>query len=281
MTRLRHALVLGVAAALLLGAGASTAIERWLLPRPDGDVLTILLLGSDEGPPRSSDPLRGRADGFQLLFVSANRLHATFVSIPRDAYVNVPGHGATRINTCLVSGPERCVETVESVFGIDVDHYLLTSMRGFMRGVERNGGVEVEVPTRLRVGSTSVPAGRARLDGAEALAYVRDRTNRGGGDFARSQAQAEVLAQLHRELVADPSPGRVFQALRDLRRHTVTDLSGPQLTRLAFEALRVRPDNVKRAFATGSLATVGGASVVRLHDSAYRLIRDAAEDGRI
>jgi polyisoprenyl-teichoic acid--peptidoglycan teichoic acid transferase len=264
--RRRRLLVLVAAAAVLLG-GVAAAAEHVLLPQPDGEVLTLLLLGSDGGPPRSDQMLTARADAFQLLFVSGSRRHATFVSIPRDAYVSVAGRGQTRINACLNGGPEACVATVEQEFGVDVDGYFVTTM---------------DVPTPVYDGGTAITeAGVQRLNGSQALTYGRDRKNRSGGDFARSQAQAEMLALAHADVVAAGDVATALEAAAILRRHTVTDLSGPQLVRLAFEALHLSPGNVERVLAEGSATTVGGASVVRLAPSAYERIRDAAADGRV
>ena len=89
MSRRRRQLVTVVAIATLLLGSTAVAGERLLLPDPDGEVLTLVLLGSDGGPPRGDQMLTARADGFQLLFVSGDRQHATFVSVPRDAYVSV------------------------------------------------------------------------------------------------------------------------------------------------------------------------------------------------
>lgn len=282
IARLRRRLLAPLlVAGLLVGGTAAASVERWVLPGASDEVFTLLLLGSDLGPPRSGVAEEGNADGFQLLFVSADRRAATFVSIPRDSWVTVPGLGDARINTCLFEGPQRCVATVESEFGITVDGYLLTTMRGFTRGVERFGGIDVEVPRPLVVGGTSVAPGPQRLDGPEALVYARDRMSRAGGDFARSAAQAELLAQAHRQVVEDGSPRAVFAALRLLRQGTVTDLSGPQLTRLGFEALRLDPAAVGRELAPARVGTVGAASVVFLEDRAYAIVADAAQDGRV
>lgn len=281
MNRAR-ALVATVLAVALLGvAGTAAALDRWLLPPGDGEVLTLLLLGSDEGPPRTGSYDAGNADGFHLLFVSGDRQHATFVSIPRDSYVPVPHQGRTRINACLFNGPERCVETVETVFGVSVDGYLLTNMRAFTRGVDRFGGIEIDVPQHLRVGGTSLAPGRQTLDGPEALVYARDRKSRANGDVGRSQAQAQLLAAAHRQVQAQGSPGDVFRALTMLRRHTVTDLSGPELVRLAFESLQLPAGNVERTYLPGSLGFAGPAAVYFLSDAAYARVADAAADGRL
>lgn len=272
-----------VAAVIVVAAtGIAVAAEGLLLPESDGEVLTLLLLGSDSGPPRGGSPLAARADGFQLLFVSGDRRHATFVSLPRDSWVDVPGRGASRINACLNAGPQRCVETVESEFGVDVDGYLATSMNGWKAAVSAFGGIEVDVARPLADGGQDIDqAGLQRLSGSQALTYARDRKNRPDGDFGRSQAQAELLALAHEQATADATVASVLGAVTILRRYTVTDLDGSQVARLAFEALRLPPDGVERVLADGSSARIGGASVVRLAPSAYDVIADAADDGRL
>lgn len=280
--RLRRLLAATLAITLVLSGSAVAAAERWLLPSPDGEVLTLLLLGSDGGPPRDDDLRSARADGFQLLFVSGDRQHATFVSIPRDAWVPVAGRGTTRINACLNGGPERCVDTVEAEFGIEVDGYLLTSMHAFRRAVSEHGGLTVDVPRRLQVGTTIVEPGDGQtLQGFAALVYARDRKSRPDGDFGRSRAQAELLAIAHREVHEEGDTRAVLDAVSTLRRHTLTDIPPADLVRYGFEAMRLPPEHVSRELAPSRLGTAGAASVVYLQPSAYDLIRDAAADGRI
>lgn len=280
--RRRHRLT-GLLLGLLLVAGTGAgAAERVLTPPSDGEVLTLLLLGSDDGPPRDADPLSARADGFHLLFVAADRQHATFVSIPRDAWVTVPGRGTTRINACLNHGPERCVDTVEQEFGVTVDGYLVTSMAGFAAAVQAFGGLTVDVPRPVYDGGQDiVSAGVQQLSGSQALTYARDRKNRPQGDLDRSRAQAELLALGHAEVVARGGVAEVLDAVAIVRRHTVTDLSGPTLVGLGLEALQLPPASVERVLAPGRHGMAGAASVVFLEPAAYTLVRDAAADGRI
>jgi polyisoprenyl-teichoic acid--peptidoglycan teichoic acid transferase len=279
----RRFLLLLVVASLTLGGGAAVAVERLLLPPVGADeVLTLLLLGSDEGPNRSENPLVGRADGIQLLFVSADRMHATFVSVPRDSYMPVPGRGTTRINACLVDGPENCVTAVENEFGVQVDGYLVSSMRGFARAIDAFGGITVDVPTPVFDGGYDIPsAGVQHLEGLQALTYARDRKHRPGGDFGRSQAQAELLAIAHSDVRAAGDVRSILDAVAVLRRHSVTDLSGPEIVRLAFEAAHLPPENVQRVLAPGNHGMAGAAAIVRLERGAYDLISDAATDGRV
>jgi len=296
----RAVVMLIVGALVILPLVGLLALERVTAVGPSSDrPLAILLLGSDAGPPRDDDTATGRADGFQLLFVSAERDRATFVSLPRDSWVPVPGLGDTKINACLTKGPENCVSTVENAFGIEVDGYFLTSMWGFADAVNEfvgcdigdpelsrscTKGLEVDVDFACSSGCGGFPIaqrGPQRVTGFQALTIARNRGNRAAGDFTRSQSQAELLALAHAEMQADGSVARMLESLRILRRHSVTDLTLPQLTRLGFDAMLLDPANVERILAPSRIGSVGAASVVFLNDPAYDIIAEAAATGRL
>lgn len=277
----RAALALLVATTVLVGS-AALAVTQVLLPAPDGEPLTFLLIGSDAGPPRGGDPLVARADSLQLLFVDGERQHATFISLPRDSWIPVVGRGTTRINACLTGGPETCVATVEREFGLEVDGYVATSMNAFKAAVDDFGGLVVDVPTPLYDGGMDITeTGEQRLKGSQALTYGRDRKNRSGGDFGRSRAQAELLALAHAEVSSAGDVRAVLDAVTTVRRHAATDLSGPRLVRLGLEALQLPPENVTRELAPATVGRAGAASVVFLQPRAYDLIADAADDARL
>jgi polyisoprenyl-teichoic acid--peptidoglycan teichoic acid transferase len=299
--RTRRAVVaLIVGAMVVLPLVGLLAMERVTAVGPSTDrPLAILLLGSDGGPPRDDDPMKSRADGFQLLFVSAERDRATFVSLPRDSWVPVTGLGDNKINACLTRGPENCVTTVENAFGIEIDGYLATSMWGFADAVNEFVGcpvgdpeltrdcsrglkVDVDFTCTANCGGFAIPrSGVQQVSGFEALTIARNRGQRAAGDFTRSESQAELLAIAHAEMQAEGSVARMMDALRILRRHSVTDLTLPQLARLGLDAMRLDPANVERILAPARLGTVGAASVVFLNDATYDIIAEAAETGRL
>ena len=297
----RTVVMLVVGALLVLPIIGVFAMERVTAVGPSTDrPLAILLLGSDGGPPRADDPLSARADGFQLLFVSAERDRATFVSIPRDSWVPVTGLGDNRINACLTRGPENCVTTVENVFDIEIDAYFVTSMWGFAEAVNEfvgcdsgaedpevsrgcTRGLEIDVDFSCRQNCSGFPIeerGVQKVSGYQALTLARNRSIRAGGDFARSESQAEVLAVAHRTMQEDGSIARMMDSLRILRRHSVTDLTLPQLTRLGLDAMRLDPDAVERVRPPARTGTVGAASVVFLDDVVFDIITEAAATGR-
>ncbi|MBW3618827.1 MAG: LCP family protein [Actinobacteria bacterium] len=273
----------GLAVLLVVTSLAATAgtAARWLVTPVDDGVITLLLLGSDEGPPRAGTPERGRADAFHLLFVSPDREHATFVNIARDAWVPIADRGNGKINGCLAGGPDRCVRTVEGYFGIDVDHYLLTSMHGMAHAFEQFGGIDVEVDRALTMGGPDIAAGAQHLNGYEALTYARDRKNRPDGDFGRTRAQAELLQRAHAEAVAGADLGSIARAVAILSRHVVTDIPDAHLLRYGYAAMTLRPRNVANVTLPGTIGTAGAASVIRLGGGAAALVADAADDGRV
>jgi|DEB0MinimDraft_10_1074344.scaffolds.fasta_scaffold02930_3 LCP family protein required for cell wall assembly len=280
--------------ALLLLPALAFATERLVAVDPEGDgTLVVLLMGSDQGPPRDELPTEGRADAIQLLFVSAERDAATFVSIPRDSWLDVPGFGETKVNACLTRGADNCVDTLEEAFGIEIAGWMVTSMWGMADAVNEFAGcpsgpedcdrglvVNVDFTCSSQCGGLPIAErGEQRLNGYEALTYARYRKGREGGDFGRSQGQAELLAIAHREVAEDGSVARMMDALRILRRHTVTSFTMPQLVRLGIDALRVDPATVQRQLIPSTTATIGAASAVRLLDGAYPMVDDAYDDG--
>jgi LCP family protein required for cell wall assembly len=280
--------------ALLLLPALAFATERLTAVAPEGDgTLVVLLMGSDEGPPRDGRPDEGRADAIQLLFVSAERDAATFISIPRDSWVPVNGVGETKINACMTRGPQNCADTIEDVFGVEIAGWMLTSMWGMADAVNEFSGcpsgpedcdrglvVNVDFTCTSQCGGLAIPErGEQRLNGYEALTYARYRKGREGGDFGRAQGQAELLAIAHREVAEDGSVARMMDALRILRRHTITSFTMPQLVRLGLDALRVDPATVQRQLIPSTTATIGAASAVRLLDGAYPMVDDASDDG--
>ena len=275
----RQVLLLVLTLALVAAAVPTTAIH--LAARPlDDDRYTLLVMGSDMGPWRPGSVLGGRSDALHLVSVVPSSGAVSILSFPRDSYVPVPGMGTTRINAGLTRGPETAVATVEDLTGVPIDDWIVTGMSAFVVGVEEFGGVEIDVPQRVRVDANVVEPGQQRLDGTDALVYGRDRKSRSDGDFGRNRAQAELLAAMHAEVVdRDPSPVELAALLRDLRRRTVSSIPPPRMAVLAALALDIDPADVVRRQAPGVNANRGGASVVVLTSEAEALFADLRDDG--
>lgn len=254
---------------------ATEQISAALRPTWNNDrVLTILILGSDLGLPRSGNPRRGRSDAVHLLAVDTRRLRATIVNIPRDSYI-----GGDKVNAHMaLGGPERTKAVLSRYTGIDIDYYAMTTFRGLRDMVEAIGPVPIKLDVPVRdgnVNAANMSAGRVRLTGKRALALSRVRKTIPGGDFRRSRHQGQLLRAVHRHLRRNKSDlWTVTNTLALFSRNVHTDIPHHQLFRLASLALQIKPGDVRQIPLGGGTGFVGGASVVHLNPgSTFRDIR--------
>jgi LCP family protein required for cell wall assembly len=144
-----------------------------------------------------------RTDTILLVHVPEFRSEtpATVVSIPRDSYVPIPGHGKDKINSAFaMGGAPLLTQTVEQATGLRLDHYAEIGFSGFAGLVDALGGVTMcpTAPINDPLAGIDLPAGCQKLDGRSALGYVRTRdTPR--ADLDRMVNQRQFLsALLHR-----------------------------------------------------------------------------------
>jgi LCP family protein required for cell wall assembly len=137
------------------------------------------------------------SDSLMLLHMGTGR--PVLISIPRDSYVPIPGHGDNKINAALgFGGPTLLVQTVENVTGLRIDHYMGIGFGGLVSVVNQIGGVYICLPTALHDydSGANLKAGCQTLDGDQALAFVRDRHSFADEDLQRMQDQRAFLKAL-------------------------------------------------------------------------------------
>ena len=148
--------------------------------------INILLLGID---PTHNDTAQGRSDTMILTTIPPVVPYLHMLSIPRDLWVDIPGHGQNRINTAHFfaeiahpgSGPAAAAQAVELNFQVPVNYTVRIQIEGFEKVVTAMGGVTVTLPTDM----SGYKAGTYHLDATHALALVRDR--KGSDDFFRQE----------------------------------------------------------------------------------------------
>lgn len=164
----------------------------------------ILLMGSDSRGATELDAVSGaatdqRADTLMLLHIPGDRKNVYTVSIMRDLWVDIPGHGESKINSALAyGGVPLMVQSVESLFNQRIDHVAMVDFEGFKGFTDALGGVEVNVPVAFTstLGEYSFTAGPNRLHGGQALAFVRERYAFPDGDYQRVRNQQAFLKAL-------------------------------------------------------------------------------------
>jgi LCP family protein required for cell wall assembly len=176
--------------------------------------MNLLLVGSDsrEGLTRdesarlavgtTASAAGRRSDTMMLVHLSADRRSVLVVSLPRDSYVAIPGHGHNKLNAAYAfGGPSLAVQTVEQATGVHVDHYVEVGFEGFAGVVDSLGGADVCLPTAIHDTKShlDLPAGQHHLDGIDALKYVRTRDFDGRGDLGRIERQQAFIGSVVRK----------------------------------------------------------------------------------
>ena len=214
-------------------------VDRPVKKKVEGpkEPLNILVMGSDDrdAPGNNIDNLTGggkRSDTTILLHLSADRKRAYGISIPRDSMVNrpecldanldpIPGGTDVMWNEAFsVGGPACTVHQVEQLTGIPIDHFIVVDFAGFRGMVDAIGGVQVCIPEpgiQDPAHGINIPAGTRKLEGFQALNYVRERYVLGNGsDIGRmKRQQAFIAAMAHQVLSANTlaRPDRLLKFL--------------------------------------------------------------------
>lgn len=223
----------------------TTSIE---LAEPDA--ANFLVVGADnnacldetEGDPEDRTGLGERSDTIMIWRANPEVDQLAVLSLPRDLYVDVAGGRRARINSAFRrDDPGRLIDTIYLNFGIRIDHYIQVDFCAFERLVDAVGGVEVpfEYPARDRNSGLLVPeAGCVRLDGDDALAYVRSRHYQyedppgsgnwrtdGTSDFGRISRQQDFLRRVIATVIRDGlySPNLATALITTNREYLVTD----------------------------------------------------------
>jgi LCP family protein required for cell wall assembly len=200
---------------------------------------TILVLGTDARPPGTDDGAGASEECFEqqahgddphepcfegefradtLMLIRAGGGAFRKLSIPRDAYAEIPGSAPQKINAAFAFGGAALqIRTIEQFLGIEVDHVAIVDFTGFEDLIDAVGGVEVDVPQKLCAdisggagggqGGVTLRLGKGEntLDGEKALAYARIRKpsecpgpgksafTLGYDDLDREKAQQSVI----------------------------------------------------------------------------------------
>ena len=140
-----------------------------------------------------------RTDSIILVHVPSGDGPRALISIPRDSFLPIPGHGENKVNASFaLGGPELLVETLEQRTGLRIDGYAEIGFAGFAGVVDSLGGVEICVPFPMDDprANINLAEGCQVLDGPNALGYVRARYSDPRGDLGRAERQRQFLGAI-------------------------------------------------------------------------------------
>ena len=253
--------------------------------------VNILVLGTDSRT-SASDPSQWkegaqRTDAIMIVQVSGDRKTVSVMSIPRDSWVEIPGHGQGKINAAYsYGGPSLTIHTVENLTGIHIDHFAVANFESFVALTDEIGGVRVNLKTPQTLAGKELGAGAQVLNGQQALAYTRERSSLPNGDFDRVKRQQTWMRSIVSRVLTNgtlSSPTALYSFLKTASRTVAVDESFTlnQMQSLALETRHLHSNDIK--FMTVPTAGTGtsadGQSIVTLDaDADAPLFKAFAED---
>jgi LCP family protein required for cell wall assembly len=195
-------------------SGAIGRVDAGTAGTPPSGPLNILVAGVDTrsglSPHEQAELHVGHVAGansdvMMVVHLSADHRRVTVVSLPRDTWLNIPGHGMNKINAAYgLGGPKLVVQTVEQATGLTINDYVGVNFLAVVKVVDSLGGVNVCLPQAVNDPYTGLdlPAGKSHVNGITALKYARDRHSFAAGDLTRIGNQQKMLASLLKEAIS-------------------------------------------------------------------------------
>jgi LCP family protein required for cell wall assembly len=284
------AAVWGVLGFLSFSGGVDEANNR--LPRRaynrlaelDGSLLTtpstILVIGTDGGKAPGRGDAR-RSDSLLLMRTDPGKHRVTYLSIPRDLRVDIPGFGSGKINAAnQFGGPALTLATVRNLTGLPIHHVVVVDFDGFKDLIDALGGIEIDVPKPILSNKFDCPhtpkrcqtwegwrfgKGKQHMDGRRALVYSRIRTNQldpSESDITRTSRQQAVAEAVGDKIASFGTYLRLPFIGDSLASPLATDLSAWELAKLGWVRFRADSKGSLHCRLGGESGSAGGESVI-------------------
>jgi len=222
--------------------------------------VNTLIMGSDAGSNKGEGGYC-RSDVMMLVCLKERDKRAVVFSIPRDTMVQIPGYGTQKINAAhAFSGPSGAIAAVQSLLGVDVNHFISMQFDGFKKIVNALGGVPIHLNQAISDPHAGyLPAGDLLLDGEQALVVVRSR-KLPNGDVDRIKSQQAFIKALMAKAESQKSVWKANQLVDIVTQNCKMDYSAGQLMDLAQELQGFQLDSVQFVTVPGDSKYIGGVS---------------------
>ncbi|HJF19095.1 MAG TPA: LCP family protein [Enterococcus columbae] len=190
----------------------------------DKQPFSVLLLGIDTGAFNRYG--QGRSDSIMVVTVNPTKKQTTVVSIARDTYVDIVGHGTQdKINHAYAfGGAAMSMDTVQKYLDIPIQHYVTMNMRAIKDLVDVIGGIEVENDLAFENSGFTFNQGKISLNGDQTLAFTRMRYDDPRGDYGRQERQRMVVKAVAEKFLSVYGVSKYREILQALSENMKTDL---------------------------------------------------------
>ena len=240
---------------------------------------TILLMGTDGGEHGRAGSRR--SDSLLLMRTDPGKNRISYLSIPRDLRVEIPGYGSGKINSASqFGGPALTIATVRRLTGLPIEHVVVMDFQGFKKLIDALGGIEIDVPKPILSNKFDCPypprrcgswkgwrfgKGRQHMNGRRALIYSRIRENQldpSETDISRTTRQQAVAQAVGDKVASFGTFVRLPFMGDSLASPIATDLSAWELAKLGWVRFRANDGQALHCRLGGQPATIGGQSVL-------------------
>ncbi|EUJ45373.1 LCP family protein [Listeria riparia] len=209
----------------------------------DVNDLNVLLIGSDS---RGKD--QGRSDSLLIAHYDTKSKKPKLVSIMRDTYVDIPGHGLNKINAAYsFGGPELVRQTIKKNFGVNLEYYVVANFEGFPKIVDTLApdGIEINAEKDMSKNiEANIKAGKQKMDGATLLQYARFRHD-AESDFGRVRRQQQVLTALKDQVQSIGTITKLPSLIGTMQGYTNTNVTTGMMLSIGKDFVLGKTDDIK------------------------------------
>lgn len=237
--------------------------------------VNILLLGGDARGLEKNQV--ARSDSMIVVSIDPVTKRVHLLSVLRDTWVDIPGHGKGRANSAItLGGPNLAMKTIGDLLGLDIHYYAYVDFEGFKALVDAIGGVYFEVEKDMHYVDNAdgnrydihLKKGYQLLDGDKALQYVRFRHD-AMSDFTRTERQREFLKAVAKKLQSTWNVVRMGQILEKVEPYVETNMQVSDILKLGQLGLKLHIAGSAQVPPMELIRDdrVGGAAVLAVRDT--------------
>lgn len=244
-------------------------------------------IGQDEKDIQNLDPLyclvmgvsedidAKLTDTIMLCAYYPNEQKVSILSIPRDTFVGTSTTSADsydKINALYQTSPERTLEVVRNLTGIDVRNYVVISNNALRDVVDAIGGVYFDVPINMNYDDWGqklhihLEKGYQLLDGDKAEQLVRFRHNNDGTtypasygtqDIGRMRTQREFLKAAATQILSGNNIFKIDDIMQVVFENIETNLKMEDIIKYVPSATEFNPENIQSEMLPGVADYIG------------------------
>lgn len=249
----------------ILGGSVETTADGEEIENKVDDEILVLFLGVDGNDLTQEKGLR--TDTMILGKANFKTGEIELLSIPRDTRVQINGKEDKINHAHSFGGPNLAMRAVEDFLHIDIDYYVKVDFVGIQEIVEAIGGVELNVPQRMKYYDPvakpplkiDLQAGEQTLNGQQAHDYLRFRSYP-NGDIGRVEAQQYFMKELAKQLLSPKNLLRIDKLIKTYYDYVDTNIAISTMLKYGISAGNLDTENMRTEMVPGESTTIKGIS---------------------